>query len=122
MTTKEMQQLIEKSAEIRNAIKDAVKECLVKIGHPVYFDWDNNNAPSIASINFDDDLADSYITKIWYDNGLVMVNLHAYYLGEDTENIDLSRECNVDWEDILSYLIELIDDPESEYVPEDDEL
>ena len=117
-----MQQLIEKSVEIRNAIKNAVVECLIKIGHPVYFDWDNSDAPSIASINFGEDLADSYITKIWYDNGLVMTNLYAYYIGEDKENIDLSRECNVDWEDILGYLIELIDNPESEYVPEDDEL
>ena len=117
-----MQQLIEKSVEIRNTIKGAVKECLVKIGHPIHFDWDNSDAPTIAIINFGTDLADSYITKIWYDNGLIKVNLHAYYLGDDKEDIDLSRECNVDWEDILSYLIAIIDDPESEYVPEDDEL
>jgi len=114
MTTKEMLQLIEQSYKIQNAIKDAVKECLITIGHPVYFDWENSYAPSIASINFDEDLADSYISKIWYDNGLVMVDLHAYYIGEDRENIDLSRECNVNWEDILDYLINVIDNPEND--------
>ena len=120
MDTNEMSKLIEQAVETRNAIKAAVKECLVKIGHPVHFDWVYGDAPSIASINFDDDLADSYITKIWYD-GLVRVDLHAYYLGDDRENIDLGHECNVDWEEILSYLIAIINDPESEYIPEEDE-
>ncbi len=109
MTTNEMRKLIEQAAAISNDIKAAVKECLVKLGatdkeHGVEFDWEDGSAPSICSLHFGDDVADSYITKIWYDKGLIKVNLHAYYVVDDRENIDLASECNVDYEDILDYL------------------
>jgi hypothetical protein len=109
MSTNEMRKLIEQAAAINNDIKAAVKECLVKLGatdeeHGVEFDWEDCSAPSICSLQFGDDVADSYITKIWYDKGLIKVNLHAYYVGDDRENIDLASECNVDYEDILDYL------------------
>ena len=109
MTTNEMRKLIEQAAALNKEIIAAVKECLVKLGatdeeHGIVFDWENGNAPSICSLQFGDDVADSYITKIWYDKGLVKVNLHAYYIGDDRENIDLASECNVDYEDILDYL------------------
>ena len=120
MSTNEMRKLIEQAAAISNDIKAAVKECLVKIGQPVYFDWGNSDAPSINSISFGDEVADSYITKIWYD-GLIRVNLHAYYLCDDRENVDLAHECCVDWEDILCYLIPIVDDPSCEFIPEEDE-
>ena len=72
MSTNEMRKLIEQAAAISNDIKAAVKECLVKLGatdeeHGIVFDWENGNAPSICSLQFSDDVADSYITKIWYD-------------------------------------------------------
>ena len=110
MTTNEMRKLIEQAVIIRDDIKGAVKECLVKLGatdeeHGIVFDWENGNAPSICSLQFSDDVADSYIAKIWYDKGLIKTNLHAYYLGDDRENIDLESECNVDYEDILDFLI-----------------
>ena len=116
MSTNEMRKLIEQAAAISNDIKAAIKECLVKLGatdeeHGIEFDWEEGCAPSIASTNFGRDLADSYITKIWYD-GLVMVNLHAYYVGDDRENIDLASECNVDYEDILAYLTCELDERE----------
>lgn len=109
MSTNEMRKLIEQAVALRDDIIAAVKECLVKLGatdeeHGVEFDWEEEGAPSIDSLQFGDDVADSYITKIWYDKGLIMVNLHAYYVGDDRENIDLSCECNVDYEDILDWL------------------
>ena len=117
MSTNEMRKLIDQAAAIRNDIKAAVKECLVKLGatdeeHGVEFDWEDGSAPSICSLQFGDDVADSYITKIWYDKGLVKVNLHAYYVGDDRENIDLADECNVDYEDILDYLACELDERE----------
>lgn len=109
MTINEMRKLIDQAAAIHNDIKAAVKECLVKLGatdeeHGIVFDWEDCCAPSICSLQFGDDVADSYITKIWYDRGLIKVNLHAYYVGDDRENIDLASECNVDYEDILACL------------------
>lgn len=109
MTINEMRKLIEQAASIRKEIIAAINECLVKLGatdeeHGIVFDWEDCSAPSICSLQFGDDVADSYITKIWYDRGLIMVNLHAYYIGDDRENIDLASECNVDYEDILDYL------------------
>lgn len=119
MSTNEMRKLIDQATAIRNDIKGAVKECLVKLGatdeeHGVEFDWEESDAPSIASTQFGDDLADSYITKIWYDKGLIKVNLHAYYVGDDRENIDLASECNVDYEDILDYLVCELEEKEKE--------
>jgi len=110
-----MRKLIEQAAAISNDIKAAVKECLVKLGatdeeHGIVFDWEEESAPSICSLQFDDDVADSYITKIWYDKGLIKVNLHAYYVGDDRENIDLASECNVDYEDILDFLADELED------------
>lgn len=103
-----MQKLIDLSANLTRNLKDAVEVALMKIGRAVEFDWENEGAPSISSSQFDDDLTDAYITKIWFDGSLVMVNLHAYYLGEDREDISLYDECEVDYADILSYLIEEI--------------
>ena len=92
----------------RNAQKQAKEYCLKvleEIGHPVEFDWDTSDAPSIDSTHFSDDVCDCYIEKVWLDRGLIKVNLYAYYLGERREDIDLADECNADYVDLLSYLI-----------------
>ena len=110
MKKNEMNALIVTARETRNQIKNAIKECLTKIGKPVEFDWENNGAPSYASGAFDEDLTDAYITKIWLGKGgLILVNLYAYYLGDEREEVDLADECCVDWEDILEYLIDELD-------------
>ena len=108
MTKEEMQKLIDLSANLTRNLKDAVEDALMKIGHAVEFDWENEGAPSLSSCQFDDDLTDACITKIWFEEGLIKVNLHAYYLGDDRENISLDDECDVDYADILSNLIEEI--------------
>ena len=92
----------------RNAQKQAKEYCLKvleEIGHPVEFDWDTSDAPSIDSTHFSDDVCDCYIEKVWLDRGLIKVNLYAYYLGDRREEIDLADECNADYVDLLSYLI-----------------
>jgi len=87
-----------------DAMKKAVVKALIKIGEPVEFDWENESAPSYPSGAFQDDLTDVYITKIWLDRDLIKVNLHAYYIGEDLEDIDLNDDVCVDWEDLLDAL------------------
>ena len=115
MTTNEMRNLIEQSNIIRNNIKSAIQECLVKLGaideeHGVEFDWEDYDAPSIYSSSFNDDAVSCYITKIWQDSGEVMVNLHAFYIGEDAEKISLGTECDVDYATILDYLLDELDE------------
>lgn len=110
MTKEEMKKLIDLSYSIDSQLKNAVREALLKIGHPVEFDWDNGNAPSISSGNFDDDITDAYVSKIWLDGDLIKVNLHAYYLGDDREDIDLGDECDVPYADILDYLLDEYDE------------
>ena len=117
MTTNEMRNLIEQSNIINNNIQSAIQECLVKMGaideeHGVEFDWENSEPPCISSLQFGDDFTDCYITKIWCADGHVMVNLHAFYLGEDQENVDLKCEGSVDYADILGYLICELDEKE----------
>ena len=92
----------------RNAQKQAKEYCLKvleEIGHPVEFDWDTSDAPSIDSTHFSDDVCDCYIEKVCLDRGLIKVNLYAYYLGDRREEIDLADECNADYVDLLDYLI-----------------
>ena len=92
----------------RSAQKQAKEYCLKvreEIGHPVEFDWDTSDAPSIDSTHFSDDVCDCYIEKVWLDRGLIKVNLYAYYLGDRREEIDLADECNADYVDLLDYLI-----------------
>ena len=110
MTTNEMKNLLNQAGEIRRQIKSAIVECLTMLSatdksHAIVFDWEEDGAPSYASTQFGDDLADAYVTAIWLDKGLIKVNLHAYYIGEDRENIDLNDETCADWEGILDTLI-----------------
>ena len=76
---------------------------------PIEFDWENDSAPSIASTQFEDDLADCYVAKLWANGEYAYADLHAYYLGEDTENVDLvNDECNVDWLDLLDWVVDRV--------------
>lgn len=109
MDKKEMQKLLKQANETREKIKNAIKEILAELNEPVEWEWEDY-APSYASGQFGDDLNDSFITKIWLDNDTIMVNLYAYYLGEEKENIDLADECCVDWEDILDNLLTCLDE------------
>ena len=102
----EVNAFLDKFNEMKRDVKQLLMDCLIEIGHPIEFDFDECDAPSISSGRFDDDLTDAYITKIWCNNGLVYVNLHAYYLGEDREGVDLSDEYDVDYADILLYILE----------------
>lgn len=102
-TKEEYEKFIKDAFNVSKTARENVIEILKEKG-PIEFDWDNCDAPSIPSTQFEDDLADSYITKIWYD-GLIKVNLHAYYLGEDLENIDLGDETCVDWVDLLEWVV-----------------
>ena len=72
--------------------------------NPLVFDWENGDAPSIVSDKFDDDVCDCYITKLYLDDNYIYADLHAYYLGEDTQVL-LNNEHNVVWGDIMEYLV-----------------
>ena len=106
MTKEDLQRFIERSREAQKIAKAYCIVVLQEIGHPVDFDWDTSDAPGIDSTQFDDDVTDCYIERVWLDKGLIKVNLYAYYIGDRREDIDLADECNVDYVDLLSYLID----------------
>lgn len=106
MKKEDLQRFIERSREAQKIAKAYCIVVLQEIGHPVDFDWDTSNAPSIDSTQFDDDVTDCYVEKVWLDKGLIKVNLYAYYIGDRREDIDLADECNADYVDLLSYLID----------------
>lgn len=106
MKKEDLQRFIERSREAQKIAKAYCIVVLQEIGHPIDFDWDTSNAPSIDSTQFDDDVTDCYIERVWLDKGLIKVNLYAYYIGDRREGIDLADECNVDYVDLLSYLID----------------
>ena len=105
MTKESLLRFIERNREVQKTAKAYCIAVLQEIGHPVEFDWDCSDAPSIDSTHFDDDVTDCYIEKVWLESGLIKVNLHAYYMGEDREDIDLADECNADYVELLDYLI-----------------
>lgn len=92
--------------EIKTISKQKCKEVLDQLGGSFSWDWENEDAPSLTSINFGDDLADCYITKVYFDeNGNILADLHAYYLCcDDYEGVLLVDEPNTDWVDLLEYL------------------
>lgn len=106
MKTKEQYEaLVNQASKINEKARKSVIEIVKKKG-PIDFDWEDGDAPSIASrvSDFDDDITDVFITKIWYD-GLLYANLHANYLCEDLEEIDLCDEVGVNWADILDWVV-----------------
>lgn len=63
------------------------------------------DAPAIISTDFDDDVADCYISKLYIDGEDIFADLYAYYIGEDRTDIHLNKEYNTNWADIITYLI-----------------
>lgn len=106
------EQFIERALFILNEIKTTAREkcveTLKQLGGSVEWDWQEDDAPSMLSINFADDVADCYITKAYLDEaGNIKVNLHAYYLYcDDYEDLLLEDEPNADYVDLLEYLNE----------------
>lgn len=105
LTKEKLLLFIKRSRNVQKQAKEYCLKVLEEIGHPVEFDWDTSDAPSIDSTHFSDDVCDCYIEKVWLDRGLIKVNLYAYYLGNRREDIDLADECNADYVDLLDYLI-----------------
>lgn len=97
---------IEQSRKIDKYGEDLLKELLEDIGRPISFNWFEDDAPSINADCFGDDIADAYVTKIWAENNLVKVNLHAYYIGEDVEDKVLKDVCvTPNYADLIDYIL-----------------
>ena len=94
--------------EIRLTAKQKCKEVLKLLGGRVSWDWQEEDAPSLISINFGNKLADCYIKSAYFDeNDNIKVDLHAYYLDcDDYDGVLLSREPHADYIDLLEYLNE----------------
>lgn len=104
-TKEEYKEFIKGCYEVQRKARLELCNLLYEHG-PIEFDWENNDAPSIASTHFEDDHADCYVTKLWANGECVYADLHAYYLGEDAENVDLvNDECNIDWPDLLDWVV-----------------
>ena len=74
--------------------------------NPIVFDVEFGDAPSTASMQFQDDIADCYITKMWVgEDGQVYADLYAYYIQEDMYNVCLNDDSNTDWATIIDYLV-----------------
>jgi hypothetical protein len=85
-------------------VRELLKEQNITKENPLIFDWEDGDAPSMISGDFDDDLCDCYITKIYLDGDYIYADLHAYYLQDDRYQVLLNNEHNVDWGDIMGYL------------------
>ena len=74
--------------------------------NPIVFDVDCGDAPSTVSMQFQDDIADCYITKMWVgEDKKVYADLYAYYIQEDMENVCLNDDGGTDWATIIDFLV-----------------
>lgn len=77
-------------------------------GGRIEFDWENGDAPSIDSMQFICDVADSYIKALHTDGEMLYADLHAYYLKEDLDDVNIINNENICWcsllNDLLPYL------------------
>lgn len=87
-------------------VRELLKEKGITKENPLTFNWEDGDAPSMVSGEFDDDLCDCYITKIYLDGNYIYADLHAYYLQDDVYNLLLNNENNVCWGDIMEYLFD----------------
>lgn len=86
-------------------VRELLKEQNITEDNALEFDWENGDAPSMVSDEFDDDVCDCYITKIYLDGDYIYADLHAYYLQEDVFRVLLNNTQNVCWGDIMEYLM-----------------
>jgi hypothetical protein len=86
-------------------VRELLNEQNITKENPLVFDWKNGNAPCMVSDEFEDDVCDCYITKIYLDGDYIYADLHAYYLQEDVYGILLDNAQNVCWGDIMEFLM-----------------
>ncbi len=86
-------------------VRELLKELNITKEKPLVFDWEDGDAPSMISGDFEDDICDCYITKIYLDGDYIYADLHAYYLQDDRYRVLLNNEHNVDWGDIMEFLL-----------------
>lgn len=86
-------------------VRELLKELNITKEKPLVFDWENGNAPCMVSDEFEDDVCDCYITKIYLDGDYIYADLHAYYLQEDAYRVLLNNAQNVCWGDIMEFLL-----------------
>ena len=85
-------------------VRELLKEQNITEDNALEFDWENGNAPCMVSDEFDDDVCDCYITKIYLDGDYIYADLHAYYLQGDVYRVLLNNAQNVCWGDIMEFL------------------
>lgn len=85
-------------------VRELLKEQNITEENALEFDWENGNAPCMVSDEFDDDVCDCYITKIYLDGDYIYADLHAYYLQGDVYRVLLNNAQNVCWGDIMEFL------------------
>jgi len=114
-TIEEYKTFVDNSFKVKNDIENTAKDAVTAIvaeNGKIVFDYENDDAPCIASINFDEDLTDCYIMELHAEQREVYADLYAYYSGETRSNIELSfDEPNVNWLDLLEYLVNRYDKP-----------
>lgn len=85
-------------------VRELLNEQNITEDNSLEFDWENGNAPCMVSDEFEDDVCDCYITKIYLDGDYIYADLHAYYLQEDVYRVLLNNAQNVCWGDIMEFL------------------
>ena len=120
---------LDKLQEMKNVIRKSEKEIAMKVlkehfGGDYTFlteecknDGDFDACPSILSCTMvkDSDPADAFITRIRVgskkdllsgeERETVYLDLYAYYLGTETENMDAEYESPLDWGEIANCLL-----------------
>jgi len=97
---KECGKLGKKMAALKRDSLSLIKKIVGAYGR-IEFDWENGDAPSIVSMQFGEDVADCHVKALYMDGDTLYADLHAYYLDDDMDGVDLANDEIVDWCSLL---------------------
>lgn len=105
---KECRKIDKKMAALKRDSLSLIKQIVDAYGR-IEFDWENGDAPSIVSMQFGEDVADCHVKALYMDGDTLYADLHAYYLDDDMDGVDLANDEIVDWCSLLQEIYSAFD-------------
>lgn len=97
--------LNELKAQSYRILLNRLKELGATPDKPIKFNWENQEAPCVITIYFEDNITDAYIKSIYADSNNIYISLGSYYIQDYADNVLLTDAC-IDYDTIIDYLID----------------
>lgn len=111
VTQKHCDKILERFVKLEKESLSTIKSIVDERGGRVTFDHENGKAPSIESMSFQEDIADCYVKSLYMEGGVLYADLHACYLGEGMDGVDLENDESVHWGSLLTDMLPYLEFP-----------